>query len=112
MSHVIQCEGRCLSTIDGLFGTGISDEKRFYLFSNLDGVSAGYTIMILLYICAGKTVTQFDHIQYVDYIGLFEHYTTICVAKWALKLHKAISPIFLQREDHQMTVIMISLTLI
>jgi len=45
---VIQGEGWCLSTVDGIFGTGISVEKRFYLFSTLDGVFSGYTIMILL----------------------------------------------------------------
>jgi len=48
MSFVIQGEGWCLSTVDGIFGTGISVEKRFYLFSTLDGVFSGYTIMILL----------------------------------------------------------------
>ena len=54
MSFVIQGEGWCLSTVDGIFGTGISVEKRFYLFSTLDGVFAGYIIMILLYICVTK----------------------------------------------------------
>jgi len=31
-----------------------------------------------------QTVPMFDNIQYVDYIGLFENYTTICVVKGAL----------------------------
>ena len=53
-SHVIQGKGWCLSAIDRIFGTGISVEKRFYLFSTLDRVFVGYTIMILLYICTTK----------------------------------------------------------
>ena len=48
MSHVIQGEGWCLSAVDRIFGAGISVEKRFYLFSTLDRVFVGYTIMILL----------------------------------------------------------------
>ena len=45
---VTQGKGWCLSAIDRIFGTGISVEKRLYLFSTLDGVFSGYTIMILL----------------------------------------------------------------
>jgi len=43
-----------MSTVDGLFGTGISVEKRFDLFSTLDRVFSGYRIMTLLYICTFK----------------------------------------------------------
>ena len=47
-SHVIQGEGWCLSVVDRIFGAGISVEKRIYIFSTLDRVFVGYTIMILL----------------------------------------------------------------
>ena len=45
MSHVTWGEGWCLSMVDRLFGTGISVEMRFDLFSTLDRVFVGYTIM-------------------------------------------------------------------
>jgi len=54
VQHHVYKAGWCLSTIDGLFGTGISVEKRFHLFSTLDRVLAGYTVMILLYIHTTK----------------------------------------------------------
>jgi len=66
--------GVVLSAVDGIFGAGVSVEKRFYLFSTLDGLFVVYTIMILLSKKCNQTVPLFDHIQYVDYIGLFENY--------------------------------------
>jgi len=81
VAFTVQChmwykvKGGVLSAIDRIFGTGISVEKRLKpLFNFRWSICRMYNNDIIVKKC-NQTVPLFDHIQDVDYIGLFEHYT-------------------------------------